>query len=185
MVRIGEKTDTVNENDVNIEFLGKTQEAFKHSPYGLTTKSPSEGVLALLFKQENNEDSLIALLTDADNREAIEGDVGVNVGVPTLKARIKFRDDDKIYFKIQDTEGGDFAVRFNELQVGFDELKDDYNDLVEKYNNLVTVFNAHTHSGVQTGGSNTGTPSGAGTQGSVSTASIEDAKILEIEVPEL
>lgn len=50
-------------------------------------------------------------------------------------------------------EGTDYAVLYSKLETEFNNLKD-------KFNDLVTSYNSHTHSGVQSGGSSTGTPSG-------------------------
>jgi hypothetical protein len=61
----------------------------------------------------------------------------------------------------------DYAVSFNDLKTGFDSLK-------TSLNSFITVYNAHTHSGVQAGGSSTASPSVPGVP---ATATIDAAKI--------
>jgi hypothetical protein len=120
---------------------------------------------------EGNEENQIALVTDMNNREDLEL-TEVSFGIPSLKPRIKFTKDKTIIFNDGLKNGGDFMVRFNELKSGFDKLKQDYNSFV------TTTYNSHTHTET---GSVTGTPTPTGTS---STASIDDAKITKIEVPE-
>jgi hypothetical protein len=63
-------------------------------------------------------------------------------------------------------------VRFNELKSGFDQLKQDVNSFI------TTKYNLHQH--VETGGTTDVTV----LTGTSSTASIDNAKITKIEVPE-
>ena len=60
-------------------------------------------------------------------------------------------------------EGTDFAVRFSALETAFNSLK--------------SSFNAHTHTGVSTGGGTSGTTA------TPSTADISGAKVEEIKIP--
>lgn len=72
---------------------------------------------------------------------------------------------------------GDFFVRFNELQTGFNQLRSDFNT-------HVTNYNGHIHTTTATVG--TGPPgviSSTGSTSSSSSASIDAAKIDEIQTP--
>ena len=72
---------------------------------------------------------------------------------------------------------GDFFVRFNELQTGFNQLRQDLND-------HITNYNAHVHTTTATVG--TGPPgviSATTSTSNSSSASIDTAKIDEIETP--
>ncbi len=71
---------------------------------------------------------------------------------------------------------GDFLARFNELKAGFDELKGDFNALVTKYNTHIHVTTAT----IGVGGPGVISPTVATEV--PSTASIDSAKIDEIEV---
>lgn len=173
LFKIGIKKSTLSKKIVEIEFQGKTQPAFLYLPYGMFS-NPKNDLPTALLADQGNEESLMAMPLDLENREELEGGE-VAYGVPSLKARIFFRENGHITFKIGDTEGGDFAARFLELKAGFDELKTDFND-------LVTLFNSHPHTGVTTGPGSSGPPA---SPASPSTASIDDAKIDEIELPEL
>ena len=72
---------------------------------------------------------------------------------------------------------GDFLARFDELKSGFDELKGDLNA-------LITAYNAHIHITTATPGVSPtpGVISPTVSTGTASTASIDDAKIVELEV---
>ncbi len=80
----------------------------------------------------------------------------------------------EMYFKndgsVEFGGSGDFLARFNEIKDGFDEFVGDFNSFIDTYN-------AHTHPDPSSG--STGTPSATGSN---SNASIDDAKIDEIEV---
>lgn len=69
--------------------------------------------------------------------------------------------------------GEDRAVRYSALETAFNQLRADHNK-------LQAAFDGHTHSGVTSGSSSTGTtvPSGA-----ESSADIEPAKVEEIRIP--
>lgn len=172
--KIGIKKKTLNNRTGTIEFQGKPgQPCLIYFPYGMFGNADNNIPIGLLADQ-GNEESLIGLPFDIANREDLnEKEIGF--GVPSLKARIYFRNNGKITFKIEDQEGGDFAVRFNELKAGYDELKQDHNDLIAAYN----AFLVHVH-----GASGT-PPVPPAVPESPSTASIDDAKISEIELPEL
>lgn len=70
-------------------------------------------------------------------------------------------------------DGTDYAVKYNELKTAFDQLKADFDA-------LVAVFNAHLHSGVTAGGSNTGAVSATGTP---STADMSGSKVDTVRMP--
>lgn len=73
---------------------------------------------------------------------------------------------------------GDFFVRFNELQAGFNQLRQDLN-------NHITNYNAHIHTTTATVGSGPalGVISATTSTSTSSSASIDAAKINEIETP--
>lgn len=169
--KLGKKIATISAKLIQVEFQGKKQPAVLYMPYG-TFSNPADGNITGLLSDQGNEESMIALVMDIANQETLEsGEVAF--GIPAETTRIYFREDGHITFKIGDTEGGDFAARFNELKSGFDTLKTDFN-------NLVTLFNSHPHTGVTTGAGTSGPPA---TPGTSSVASIDDAKIAEIEFP--
>ena len=153
-------------------FEGKSKPGVIYIPYGMFANVQTEIPSGVLLDQ-GNEESLLFLPFDIENRESLNTNE-IGFGIPSEDNRIYFRQE-KITFKIDDTEGGDFAVRFNELKVAFDELKQDHND-------LVTLFNSHPHTGVTTGPGSSGPPASPGTP---STADMSDSKIDKIELPEL
>ena len=71
---------------------------------------------------------------------------------------------------------GDFLARFNELQTGFNQLRTDLN-------NHITNYNGHIHTTTATIGSGpaVGVISATGSTSTASNASIDNAKIDEIE----
>lgn len=77
------------------------------------------------------------------------------IGTGDIKAK-----NDKSTLELSNTEklimlneGTDYAVLYSKLEAEFNNLKD-------KFNDLITSYNSHTHSGVTSGSSSTGTPSG-------------------------
>ncbi len=181
--KIGIKKDSLSNRLVTVLFQGKPnpQKAVLYLPYGMLANPPTD-IPAGLLSDQANEQSLLSLPFDIENREDLDdGEIGI--GIPSSDARIYFRKDGKITFKIGDTEGGDFLARFLELKSGFDELVQNHNDLLAKVNQLFS----HSHT-VQTpdtiNGSTTSIIPVISPEPS-SSASIDDAKIDEIEVPEL
>ena len=180
--KIGRKTKTISPKLIEAEFQGKKQPVFLYTPYGTFINPPNDLIVGLLADQ-GNEESLMGMITDKVNREELE-DGEVAFGIPELNARIYFRKDGSIKFKIDDTEGGDYAVRFTELKTGFDELKGSFNNLVSALNSII--------SGVPIPEPGNGAPSAlqASLAGSFaasapldSTASIDNSKIDKIELP--
>lgn len=174
--KLGKKIATISKKLIEVEFQGKKQPVLLYTPYGTFINPPNDLIVGLLADQ-GNEESLIGLVSDINNREELEeGEIAI--GIPSQGARIYFRKNGNINFKIGDVEGGDFAVRFNELKAGFDELKQNFNDFVS------SSYNVHTHI-VTTPDTINGTASPTTSTGTPSTASIDDSKVEEIELPEL
>jgi hypothetical protein len=173
LIKLGKKRRTVDVQVSEIRVLGKNQQILILRPYGVHSRAPADA-LTLLLNPEGHEDSMVGIETDAQNQDEL-ADTEFAVGIPTLTARLKFRDDDTMAFVIDSVEGGDFLARFNELKAGFDELKADHNDLVSKWNAFAAAYVPGSPT-VQ------GTPPTASTD-TASTASIDDAKIDELEVP--
>ena len=161
IIKAGILLSTLDEKRVQIETLGKKQSALLLQPYGLEINPPVDNILCVLLSESGNEDSMIAIPFDIDK-------------IATTKIIIE--NDNKIIFVVDGKEGGDFMARFNELKSGFDQLKSDFNSFI------TTAYNTHVHSGVTTGPgfSGPGAP-----LGSSSAASIDSAKIDNIEVPGL
>lgn len=117
----GKKIKTLTPKLIRVEYEGKKQPALLFVPYGTHMNFPDNGLVGLLADQ-GNEESLLALPTDIENREDLDaGEFAV--GVPSLLARIFFRKDDTIKFKIGDIEGGDFAVRYTQLETAMTNFK--------------------------------------------------------------
>ena len=131
LIKASVKTKTIDTKLIEVDCLGKEQPVFLINPYGTHLNLPDEGIITILLQQEGYEDSLLGIPTDTENRDSYEKKE-VGYGIPTLKARIIYRKDDKIYFKIGEVEGGDFMVRFNQLKLGYDQLKADHNTLLQK-----------------------------------------------------
>lgn len=167
MFRLGKKKKFVSAGMDEIQYDGKTQDAMVLVPYGTFVNAVNETIVGILA-DHGREESLLSMPFDPDNFDEMEeGEVGF--GIPSEKNRLYFRQG-KIVFKIDDQEGGDYAVRYNELKTAFDQL-------VQDFNNLVTVFNAHTQ---PVTGSTAGAPV---TPGVPSTADMSNAKIEKLEVP--
>lgn len=188
IIQVGFKRKTKErKNIVEVEYLGKKQDALLMMPYGLHA-NPENDIFAVIMAPEDNQDSIITIPADIDSYEDLEGGE-IAIGVPALEARMFYTKEDKIVFRIGKKKGGDNAVRFAELKSGFDELKQDVN-------NLVTAYNSHTHvvttsitvNGITPGpssasGTGTGTAVVTTSTGSPTAASIDTSKIDEIEVP--
>ena len=140
-------------------FEGKEKPGVIYIPYGMFANI-EENLPAGVLLDQGNEESLLFLPFDIKNRETLSKNE-VGFGIPSEKNRLYFRNG-KITFKIDDTEGGDFAARFNELKAGFDSL--------------VTYINAHVHTSAASG-SPTSPPTVS------STDNIDAAKIDKIELP--
>ena len=69
--------------------------------------------------------------------------------------------------------GEDWAVRYSKLEEAFNELKG-------KHNKLQAAFDIHTHTGVSSGSSSTGTTIASGAE---SEADIEPSKVEEVRLP--
>ena len=177
IIKVGNKTKSVDNQFIEVEFLGKKQNVLMLNPYGIMS-NPKNDNMVVLFQQEGMEDSLFGIVNDVNNRDDL--DIGdFQIGVPSKTTRIKLSTDNKITFVFDQKNATDFAVRFNELKTGFDELKRDYNNFVS------TKYNTHTHdvASIQSGTS-TATASPTSSSGSQSSASIDDAKISDIKMPE-
>ena len=173
LIRRGQKESTVDAQRAVVSCLGKSQKAFVVIPWGMESNPPA-GTMAVILQQEANEESLLAMLTAVSGRSTLaSGEVAF--GSPESTTRWKARPDGSVTIVINEVDGGDFLARFNELKSGFDELLADHNDLVTKWN---------AFAGAYVPGSPTvqGTPPTASTD-TASTASIDDAKIDELEVP--
>ena len=177
----GLKTKTVNAKIIEFECLGVKREALLIIPYGLMSNAPDDSFV-ISFAQDGNDDSQICYTADIENIDELEN-TEIAIGVPTLNPRMKFKADSTINIRIKEADSTDYAVRYNELETAFNQLKDDHDDLVNKYNTLVGFFNGHTHSGVESGSSNTNAVSGAASTDSATTADIRDAKIENINMP--
>lgn len=105
---------------------------------------------------EMNDDGTVNIITD--DEITIDGGGDVNI-----------KSDSNVVFQ----EGTDYAVRYNELKTQLDQLKTDLGI-------FINIYNTHTHSGVQAGGSSTGNPSATGTN---TTANFTNCKIDNINVP--
>lgn len=184
--KIGLKTKTIDEQTIEVEYLGKKQNVLLAVPYGTFVKLPDEDITTLIWPESGNEDVLIGLATDIENRDDDLEKLEVSYGIPTLKDRIKFSKDEKIIFIIGDTSGGDFAVRYNELETAFNELKDDFNNFVRDVHNSDVVPHTHTfnYNAGPTPSSGTTATAVIGT-GMETSADITPAKIEEIELPEV
>jgi len=143
-------------------FEGKEQPGVVYIPYGMFANIQEDIPSGILLDQ-GNEESLLFIPFDIKNREELNKNE-IGFGIPSEKNRMYFREG-KITFKIEDTEGGDFAVRYLELKSAFDELKSDFNS-----------FLTHVHGF-------SGTPPVP--PAIPSTADMSDAKIDKIELPEL
>jgi hypothetical protein len=90
MFRVGVKSKDIDEQTIEVDYLGKKQAAVIYVPYGMQIKPP-DGLLSLIWKQENNEDSLITMITDLENRDTDLEDKEVGYGIPTITTRLKFK----------------------------------------------------------------------------------------------
>jgi len=97
LIKIGMKSETVSEKNIKVDLIGGViKEALKIIPYGLMYKLPDNDIMTVLLQPEANEESLVAFCTDIKNRDDDLNELEVKIGIPTLKSRIKFTDDDKI-----------------------------------------------------------------------------------------
>jgi len=140
-----------------------TQTASEFLPFGVDS-SPLPGMVAAFMDTDSVKDS------------GIVGYVNVNQLAEPGETRLFALDADGklkgfIWLKKDGTYhiGGstNHLTQYEELKIAFDKLKSDFNA-------LVTTYNAHTHTGVTTGGGVTGpTPS----LGASSTADMSGAKL--------
>jgi len=181
IIKVGLKSSTVDTNAIEVDYLGKTQQALLIVPWGLFTNLPDDDILTMLIPQDGNEGSLMAVATDIANRDDDLDENEIAIGVPTEEARLRFTNDGKIKFKIGDTLGGDYSVRYNELDTKLQDLIDQFNDFRGNiYANHTHIFNYNAGPTPASGTTNTGLPAGSDI-----TVDFTDAKIEEIEVPEL
>lgn len=190
LFRIGSKTSDDEPNTsgavttANTNILGKTQPVLILVPYGTHVKLPNLDVNMATWQQEANEEALVGMPFDIKNVDILTGNSGLAYGIPAEDERLIFKDTGIIAFKIGEVDTGDFLARFNELKAGFDQLKQDFNDFVTSVHNSDVVPHTHTfnyNAGVTPSNGTTNTAViGTGTE---STASIDNAKIDEIEVP--
>lgn len=93
-MKVGLKTKTIDVRTVEIEYLGKKQEALLIMPYGLMSNAPDDSFM-ITSCQDGNEDSFITYPTDFTNIDELESKE-VAVGIPSMKARVKFLSDGKL-----------------------------------------------------------------------------------------
>ena len=144
-------------------------------PYGLQSNAPATAdIVSLLLAVAADEENLVAMNQDINNRDKNLDTGEVAIGVPSLKTRIRFTKDKKIIVNIDGTDGGDYIAKFNELKAGFDQLKNDVNS-------LISAYNLHVHAITTAPGTSAPTLSTA----NLSSASIDSSKLAAFEVPNL
>lgn len=181
LIKLGLKSKTVDEKVIKVDFLKQTKKALKIIPYGTMYKLPNDDIMCVLLQQEGNEESLLSFCTDIKNRDTDLNEIEVAFGIPTLKARLRFTDDDKIKVKLGDLLGGDFAVRYNELEAKLQDLIDQHNDFRSNiYANHTHTFSYNAGPTPASGSTNTGLPAGSDIS-----VDFTDAKITDFELPEL
>jgi len=89
--KVGLQSKYVDEQTIEVEYLGKKQDALHYVPYGIQIKTPENDSLALIFAQEGHEDSLIAMITDIKNRDNELEEGEIYIGIPTSSTRIKLK----------------------------------------------------------------------------------------------
>lgn len=148
---------------------GDTKEAKESGPFGMDS-NPTNGKVALFQKSEvYGKYYIVGYLNTQQKSEVGETRLFCTDADGQFKFNLWLRADGAVLIGDSDTpsEYTNFATKFNELQAGFEAFKADYNTFI------TSVFNAHVHTGVTTGaGSSAVTP----TQGTPTTASIDDAK---------
>lgn len=179
--KIGVKTSTSSKKLVDVEFQGKKQKALLYIPYGLFV-NPQDNLPVGLLADQGNEESMVAFVFDIENRADDLESGEVAIGIPGGSAKIIFRSDGKIYFKIGDVEGGDFAVRYLELETAYNQLKSEYDDLVGKVNAIINTLKTWTVV-PNDGGAALQAAAQFLINGNISTGDITPAKIEEIEFP--
>lgn len=100
-------------------FEGKPKPGVIYVPYGMFA-NVQENIPTGVLLDQGNEESLLFLPFDIENRETLSKNE-VGFGIPSEENRLYFRNG-KITFKIDDTEGGDFAVRFTALETAINSL---------------------------------------------------------------
>lgn len=115
LIKAGIQTKVIDTDLIEIEVMGKKQQARIIKPYGIEIDPPQDGLMYLLLSESGNEDSMLAIPVDIDG---------------LIEPKIIFKDNLKIIFKIGDKEGGDFMARFNELESGFNQLRSDHNNFL-------------------------------------------------------
>jgi hypothetical protein len=157
-----------SKNRVLVKFHDQEKPALLILPYGTHAKIPDQCFMVKV-QQDANEECLMVIPSDPNNYDTLQ-DKEVSYGIPTLKSRVYFDNQDNIILKnvtvFTDTN---FLASYTELKAGFDQLKQDLNT-------FISVYNGHTHT-IPTG--NSGTPSSPGVN---SSASINNSKITGIKV---
>lgn len=166
----GSFKDSIGRLIVKIFRMGgqDVQQVPEATPFGIDT-APPEGMVAIYARTGIKGEEVIVGYVQRD-RIAAPGETRIFSVTDggDISQFIHLRTDGTMEI------GGtaDYMVRFSELQKGFDQLKQDFNDLVNNYN-------LHTHVLALSAG--TGTAAPTVTQGTPSTASIDDSKIDEIK----
>ena len=114
----------------------------------------------ILYSRDENGNVKAKIYIKNDGAMDIEG-VGGDVNI--------FTDNNLVL-----QQGTDFAMRFNEFKTQIDQMKSDYDNFIN------ITFNTHTHPGVQSGGSSTGTPAPTG---SGTSSDFTNVKVDNINVP--
>lgn len=185
--RIGKKSGKKSKKVDLVDLQGKNNTpVVVILPYGMFANASVNSAVGVLADQ-CNEAALygIPFTVKADQIEELEsGEIAL--GIPEELSRVLFKSGNKIVFRDSNNEGGDYMARFNELKAGFDELVDSFNNLASALDTVI--------SGASIPEPGNGSPSAfqaalaasfAASAPIDSTASIDDAKIDDIEVPEL
>lgn len=158
LFKFGKKNSTVSNKIITVDFVGKTgQSVLMYTPYGMFYNVPENALVGLLADQ-GNEESLLGLVTDIENREDLEeGEVAV--GIPSNSNRIYFKTDGSIIIQNDKgnytidadgihifNDGTDFAVAFEDLTTAFTNqdtaTNAEFTKLTTTISAMVTAFAA-------------------------------------------
>ena len=181
---VAQKGALINISELDIDNSQGGRNVLLLIPYGMQMNEPSTPILAITGKLINQSDNQFTFVTDTNNRDSqsfnglplAAGEI--SIGIPSLKTRLHFLADGTAEIILKGQSGiqttPDYFTKFTEMQTAFNQLKSDFNS-------LVTAYNTHTH--ILALSSGTGTAAPTVTSGTSSSASMSNAKLAGLIIP--
>ncbi len=169
MIKIGFTSNIMKDDadfpHVQTRFLGKKNNIWHVTPYGLFSSPPLNSI-GLVFNIQSQEQNRAGIINDFKNRFKGLKQGEVTIGNTITRSRIEFRENGEVFI-INAITGDSILLKANNTVVIDSPLVIFTNDIDVKGDirpkdssnvDIRDIFDAHVHSGIQSGPSNTNVP---------------------------